>query len=449
MNGLFPEEPEHDSQKPDGYLLPRKERRIEPGDNPAVDLIRHKIDALYTNEPNARKEIKEAETAPRRSKHQEFMHRLSAGGKSLSEIQTAWHAYYAELSDNEKREVWQEFYAANSGTPTPHTRIIQSRSAMKRPHISHHATIEPEPQPALAPAEPHHALHMVPEPTENEPKVVVSVHEHEALPQYHPDRRNMGTIRKKVMHQVHASNSAQIKAKQHLQSLAFGLGMGALAILIFLFGFFNEVVIAPFIQPNNYAEATPIILEQGSTVQSSQPEVIIPKINAQLPVVYGNSVTESDIQKDLESGVAHYASTVMPGQQGNAAFFGHSSNNIFNKGKYKFAFVLLRELVPGDIFYLTYDGKVYTYRVFQKQIVQPADTWVLNPVEGKTATATLITCDPPGTSQHRLVVWGEQIDPDPSGNVTAAPTEPTGQPQQLSSNGPSLWSRFWHWATPW
>jgi hypothetical protein len=93
---------------------------------------------------------------------------------------------------------------------------------------------------------------------------------------------------------------------------------------------------------------------------------------------------------------------------------------------------------------------VYTYRVFQKQIVDPTDTWVLNPVAGKTATATLITCDPPGTSLHRLVVWGEQIDPDPSAAAAApAPTTTAQQPAQLASNGPTLWGRFWHWATPW
>jgi len=228
----------------------------------------------------------------------------------------------------------------------------------------------------------------------------------------------------------------------------FGIGLAALVVLVFLFGFFNEVVIAPFIQPSGHASATPIILSQDSLAPNSTPEVIIPKINAQLPTIYGTSVNEDDVENSLEDGVVHYASTSVPGQQGNAAFFGHSSNNIFNKGKYKFAFVLLHELVPGDIFYLTYNGKVYTYRVFQKQVVEPTDTWVLNPVAGKTATATLITCDPPGTSLHRLVVWGEQIDPDPSA-AAAAPTTTAQQPAQLASNGPTLWSRFWHWATPW
>jgi len=142
----------------------------------------------------------------------------------------------------------------------------------------------------------------------------------------------------------------------------------------------------------------------------------------------------------------HYPSTVKPGEQGNAAIFGHSSNNIFNPGKYKFAFVLLHQLVPGDLFYLTYGGKVYTYKVYAKQVVKPSQVEVLNTVADKTATATLITCDPPGTSLNRLVVWGEQVSPDPSGATAPAATATT-TPAKINGNGPSLWTRFTNWVT--
>lgn len=473
MDGLFADEPEQGNNG-NSYVLPRAERRIEPGGNPAVELIRRKIDTLYEKEPNAREEIREAKAEPSkaaRSKHQQHMYELSTSGKSLSEIQAAWHAYYVKLPDDEKREVWQEFYAANGHAPSAYTRMVQSRSEPVRPHTSAHtASATPAPVTHTAAPTKHPAVHhniprrrQAPVPAQlpviadslaeasGVPGgVFVSEHERTTAPHHKTDHRTATGIHKKLMQQVRASNSAQIKAKQHLQSLAFGLGVGALVIIVFLFSFFNEVIIAPFIQPSSHAEATPIILTQGSAAPSSTPEVIIPKINVQLPNVYSDSVKEEDIQDNLEDGVVHYASTSVPGQQGNAAFFGHSSNNIFNKGKYKFAFVLLHELVPGDLFYLSYNGKLYTYRVFQKQVVQPTDTWVLKPVEGKTATATLITCDPPGTSLHRLVVWGEQIDPDPNANAVATPAATTtAQPQELSSNGPSLLSKVWHWATPW
>jgi sortase A len=256
-------------------------------------------------------------------------------------------------------------------------------------------------------------------------------------------------MKKRIVNRVIASSEAQAKAKQHLHSLAFGLVTGVIVLFVFLFGFFNEMFIAPFVQPSRHVSATPIIVSADSVAPSATPEVIIPKINVQIPVVYDEkSVDEAAIQRALERGIIHYPSTVLPGQQGNASFFGHSSNNIFNKGKYKFAFVLLHELVPGDIFYLTYETKVYTYRVFDKKVVPPSEISVLNNVPGKTATATLITCDPPGTSTNRLVVWGEQISPDPSG--AAAPVTPPATatdtiPTELPSEGPTMWSRFWNW----
>src|SRR5581483_2731155 len=63
-------------------------------DNPAVNLIRQKIASLYDDEPAARQEIIEARTAPKLSKHQQFILNLSTSGKSLAEIQTDWHQYY-------------------------------------------------------------------------------------------------------------------------------------------------------------------------------------------------------------------------------------------------------------------------------------------------------------------------------------------------------------------
>jgi len=156
-----------------------------------------------------------------------------------------------------------------------------------------------------------------------------------------------------------------------------------------------------------------------------------------------NTIDESVIENNLQDGVVHYPTTVLPGQNGNAAYFGHSSNNIFNPGKYKFAFVLLHTLVPGDTFYLTYNSKVYVYKVITRSIVDPNDVSVLGPVNGQTATATLITCDPPGTSLKRLIVVGQQISPDPSSNTTSTTTASSNTgPVILPAEGQTLWGRF-------
>ena len=385
--------------------------------NLAVDMLRQKIDSIYADEPSAKEEIVEiAEAGKPQSKHQQYMYSLSTSGRSLAEIQTAWHKYYSELPDKEKFEVWEEFYAAND-------------------QVAHHPHTEPAPE---------HKTEL-PKPIEHA-KVIPTVY-HAKARRHHPapKTRSVSEIKQSIIN--HVQSPRKLKARHHLQSLIFGLGLGSFVMLILLFGFFNERFIAPFITPSRHVTSTPIIVDQNSAAVDPQPKIIIPKINVEIPVVYTEPSTEEKMfQKALESGVVHYATTPNPGEKGNAVIFGHSSNNIFNKGKYKFAFVLLSRLEPGDLFYINRDSKRYAYRVYKKDIVKPTQISVLGATD-KVATVTLITCDPPGTSLNRLVVVGEQISPDPSVNTTSTASKPEHQPVLLPSNSPSLWQRLVDWFT--
>jgi LPXTG-site transpeptidase (sortase) family protein len=374
----------------------------------AADLIRQKVARIYNEEPNAREERDEAEATTHRSKHQQFMHKLSTSGKDAATIQTEWHNYYQKLPPQEQHKVWQEFYES-------------------QPSLTEKPQIKDQQQAAQVTAERKHQAAR-PERKRRADKSSSKLR----------DARSKQQVQRAIRDKVSAGGKLQ--AKHHLQSLLFGLGMGAMVLIIFLFGFFNEVIIAPFIQPSRHVSDTPLIVN-NTVSATATPEVIIPKINVEIPTDYSQTTTdESQIENALEDGVVHYPTTVLPGQNGNAAFFGHSSNNIFNKGKYKFAFVLLHELVPGDTFYLTYSGKVYAYKVISKTIVPPSDVSVLGPVAGQTATATLITCDPPGTSINRLIVVGQQISPDPATN-TAGTTTATTASTNLPGNGPTLWTK--------
>lgn len=371
----------------------------------AADLVRHKIDELYAEEPDAKEEAVDAiDAATPRSKHQQYMYDLSRSGQSLAQIQQAWHDYYNNLNDKEKHEVWQEFYAQNKpedGKP----QVV---------HIEHE--VESTDKPKRGAKNPH---------------------------KKRVEPRSVGEIKSKILNS--ASANKRLKAKHHIQSMIFGLSMGALVVLILLFGFFNERFIAPFITPSRQVSSTPIIIDSSSSKATGPPKIIIPKINVEIPVVYDvKTIEEQAVEKGLERGVVHYATTPSPGEQGNAVIFGHSSNNIFNPGKYKFAFVLLSRLENGDIFYLTKGGTRYAYKVYRKKIVEPTDVSVLGGA-GKKASATLITCDPPGTSLHRLIVTGEQISPNPSGNSNSTAINQTSEPQTLPSNAPSLWSRLFNW----
>lgn len=391
-----------------GVDQPRRDSQPEPKPgNPAADLIRQRIEAAYASEPSLSVEAREVELispTTELSKHQQFVNALINSGKSLVDIQMAWHEYYQGLSDEQKHEVWQEFYVMHAQT---------SQFAAATGQV---ATDQPK--------------------TEPRPRVTTTAKAST------PVSRTLGELHSHVLKKV--ANAKGYKPPKHVQSLLFGLAAGTGALIIVLFSFFNERFIAPFIQPSRNVTNTPLISD--SSAIGAAPEVIIPKINVEIPVVYGvNTIDESAIDTALESGVVHYADSADPGQNGNLVIVGHSSNNIFNKGRYKFAFVLLSRLEIGDTFYLQKNGQRYTYQVYKKEIVSPSNVSVLGPAD-KPATATLITCDPPGTSLNRLVVVGEQISPNPAINAPQVTGNALAtRSAKIPGNSESLWHRLTRW----
>jgi LPXTG-site transpeptidase (sortase) family protein len=429
---------------------------VEDTKNLAADVIRRKIAALYGDAPDVEEEIvqaKQLEATPVGSgqsltKHQQFMQSLTTSGKTSEEVQAAWHEYYQALPDGEKHQVWQEFYSFHAKQrQQPGVQVAPGGPAA--PHAITPGTPPNTDKPAA-----------LPEPAEPPEEVIAAAQAEAAQPllkpelpppppalarSRKPDGRTVSDIKQQILGRV--NQRGKLQAKHHFQSLLFGVGMGSIALMLLLMGFFNERFIAPFITPSKAVSNTPIIVDANSAVASGEPKVIIPKINVEIPVVYDEpSIAEHAIQNALERGVVHYATTPAPGEQGNAVVFGHSSNNILNKGKYKFAFVLLNRLEDGDTFMLTRDGKRYVYRIYAKKVVKPTEVGVLG-AAARPNSATLITCDPPGTAINRLVVTGEQISPDPIANVASktAPVAAATAPVVIPSNAPSLWQRLTGW----
>ncbi len=386
--------------------------------DPAVELVRQKIDAIYAHEPDASEEAEEIlDEAKPLSKHQSFMKHLTTSGLSLADIQTKWHEYYSGLPDKEKHEVWQEFYAEHD-----------------KHHHEHHPHQSGLVLPSVKPEQP-----STPATEKSQEPTITSQNTRHHTKQ---SSQTVEQLKKRLLGPARARAQHKLSKKQHFQSLLFGVGLGSVVLLVLLFSFFNERFIAPFITPSRQVSSTPIIISGSTDTTDPSPKIIIPKINVEIPVVYDEpSIEENSIQKALERGVVHYATTSNPGEKGNSVIFGHSSNNILNSGKYKFAFVLLNKLSEGDTFYLTKDGKRYAYKVYERKIVKPSEVGVLGNTD-KTATATLITCDPPGTALNRLVVIGEQISPDPNTNKASTAKASDNQPSSIPSNAPSLWSRI-------
>jgi sortase A len=236
-------------------------------------------------------------------------------------------------------------------------------------------------------------------------------------------------LREKVRSTVE-KQSKKVKSSSHFKPLLASVFVGSTFLLVN----YNQVLVGAikqYIAPGSIV-TTPVIVEPGaSNTVGQDPKIIIPKIGVEAPVVYDvTSVEEAAYQAGLERGVVRLGTTADPGTKGNVVIGGHSSNNVFNAGKYKYVFVNLKRLDVGDIFYLNYKGQRYTYKItVAKKIITPTETDVLAQTE--KPTVTLFTCDPPGTNVNRLIVQAEQIDPSP-----AAATTNTNQPTAVNKKNP-------------
>lgn len=225
----------------------------------------------------------------------------------------------------------------------------------------------------------------------------------------------------------------------------------ATVAIVFLFLQYNQLLFAQvqaFMSPG-VANNENVYIDPTNNKVSAEPKILIPKINVDAPVVYDvTSLDEHVIQSKLKDGVVHYpipGANALPGQVGNSVILGHSSNDVFDDGKYKFVFVQLDKLERGDKFYLNYNSTRYTYQVTEKKIIEPSQVSELVINNGKPL-ATLVTCTPPGTALKRLIVIGEQIDPDPATATaqTANQTETSSSTTSIAGSAQSFFERLFN-----
>ncbi len=225
-----------------------------------------------------------------------------------------------------------------------------------------------------------------------------------------------------------------------LSYLLIGLVSIGIFLLVFNFPVIQANLHYRFSKPKATPSATAEPTAQTTAVAPGS-VVIVPKISVNAPIQFPPTLDESQIQLSLRDGVAHYAGTALPGQQGNVVLFGHSSNDWWEPGNYKFVFALLDRLAAGDTVQINYESRKYVYQVTNSVVVAPTDFSVIQATP--EPTLTLITCTPPGTSWKRLVVHAKQIEP------AATKTQPKAaqvSPQQLSNlpgDAPqSVWTKI-------
>lgn len=179
---------------------------------------------------------------------------------------------------------------------------------------------------------------------------------------------------------------------------------------------------------NQNTNSTPLPSTKSKVNPNNIPEfadnhIFIPSISTDAPITWMVENTSESTSAALENGTIHLLGTAIPGTVGNVFITGHSSNYAWALGKYKSVFALLGKLSVGEMIYLKYQNKVYAYKVYEKDVIKPSDTSVLE--QGKKSILTLMTCTPVGTSLNRLIIKSNQVYPDPNSNSSSNSSQTT------------------------
>ncbi len=249
-------------------------------------------------------------------------------------------------------------------------------------------------------------------------------------------------LRADLLSNVRDSAAKARKSRHFMPFVAAGLTMA-----LFLFLQYNRVLFAnveAYVSPGNIDPANIIVDPNISVPISDEPRLIIPKINVDVPVVYDTKPDQRSQLQAMEGGVAWFGipgANSKPGQVGNTVLSGHSSNDLFDPGNYKFIFARLEQLQKDDTFYVNYQGTRYTYSITKKEVVKPTDVQKLI-YETDKPVMTLITCVPLGTAQNRLLVTAEQVNPNPAEAKAAPDSENTVEEAAMPGNSPTFLNRL-------
>lgn len=136
--------------------------------------------------------------------------------------------------------------------------------------------------------------------------------------------------------------------------------------------------------------------------------LLIPSLNIDAPVIADVDGADKDAYfKALENGVAQLKGSAKPEDGSNIFIFGHSSFYWYKPGDYKEIFVNLEDIKIGDEIILWYNSREYKYQVTSKETVEPSQVDVIFPT--REEQVSLMTCVPPGTTLHRLIVVAKRI----------------------------------------
>lgn len=255
--------------------------------------------------------------------------------------------------------------------------------------------------------------------------------------------------------------TAEKRAKKNRNSKLYKVAPILVGLFVMVCGValqYNQVIAAniiAYMSPGNNEVNQITAIDPTLTIAThDSPYLMIPKLNVEVPVVFGSKNDVASMNIAMGNGVANFAipgASAKPGEIGNFVISGHSAGNVYQNTNYKFIFSGLPRLVDGDLLYMDYNGTRYTYRMMGHTIVDPSDVASLVRIakdnEGKPIM-TLLTCYPLGTSRQRYVIWAEQINPSYEDAPSTAPAPVEDIPEaEMPKGDPSPLEQFWNWLT--
>jgi len=349
----------------------------------AADVIRSQIGTLYSGDTAATSTPAAAAAEPDTNPyHREHSQHPLPEAEQWKQYHSAWQNYYQKYYEN--------YYTAQAAVPP----VLEVKESPSKKDDGYFATQPKEP---AAPAR-------------------------EETPEELSNDQALYELRQKLLGKV--TNSAKkIRKSRHFVPIISAIGV----VFIFVFIQYNQVITAnvmAYVSPGSIDPQNIVVDPTADVAVSPDPRLIIPKINVDVPVTYDVGTDNASQMAAMVNGLAHFpiaGASSHPGEIGNTVLAGHSSNDLFDGGDYKFIFAQLDKLSVGDSVYANYKGKRYTYVVTKVQVVKPTDVNALVYPTTKPVI-TLITCTPLGTALNRLLVTAEQVTPDP----TAAAPAPAG-----------------------
>ena len=146
-----------------------------------------------------------------------------------------------------------------------------------------------------------------------------------------------------------------------------------------------------------------------SLLNTGNYKLIIPKLQIDAPIIASKGESLKNILAALEDGVGLYPGSDPIGEKGRSIILGHSSKASWYRGEYATVFAVLDKLDAGDEFYVVRAGQKYTYKVFEKLLLEPRDANILFNKKTDVSELDLITCWPLGSASKRKIIRAQLI----------------------------------------